>query len=175
MPDPVVSDQNADALFRQHHQWLQRWLQRKVRSQMDAEDLAQDVFVRLIGSPDVGRLDEPRAFLTTLAKRVLCNFWRRQALEQAYLDALAQQPEMCEPSAEALAVIRQAIGHLDTMFAALPIPVRHAFLLSRLEGLTHHEIAGQMALSVATVERYIKQAFLHCYLAQQSTLKESAA
>ena len=35
---------------------------------------------------------EPRAFLTTVAKRVLFNYYRRQDLERAYLDALAQMP-----------------------------------------------------------------------------------
>jgi len=163
---------HADALYRQHHQWLQRWLLRKVRSHADADDLAQDVFVRTINSPKLEQIEEPRAFLTTLAKCVLCNFWRRQELEQAYLQALKELPETFFPSAEELALINETILQLDKLLSDLPLKVRHAFLLNRLEGMTHVEIANNMSLSLATIERYIKQALLHCY---QAALKEKFA
>lgn len=161
----TATEQTTDNLYRQHHQWLQRWLLRKVPCSADADDLTQDVFIRTINSTDVGTISEPRAFLTVLAKRVLANFWRRHELEQAYLDALSEMPESWAPSAEELASIKQAIFQIDAFLSELPVKVKHAFLLSKLEGLTHLEIAGEMGISVATVERYIKQAFMHCYMA----------
>lgn len=164
----AASEQTTDNLYRQHRQWLQRWLLRKVPSSADADDLTQDVFIRTIDSSEVGEIDEPRAFLTVLAKRVLANFWRRHELEQAYLDALAEMPDAWAPSAEELASIKQTIFQLDTFLSALPVKVKHAFLLSRLEGLTHIEIAAEMGVSVASVERYIKQAFMHCYVAHEA-------
>lgn len=139
-----------------------------MRSHADADDLAQDVFVRTINSPELGQIAEPRAFLTTLAKCVLCNFWRRQELEQAYLQALQELPETLLPSAEELALINETIAQIDALLNGLSLKVRHAFLLNRLEGMTHVEIAASMSLSVATIERYIKQALLHCYQAANS-------
>jgi len=48
----------------------------------------------------------------------------------------------------------------------LPIRVRHAFLLNRLEGLTHQQIAAQLNTSAASVERWIKRALTQCYIVQ---------
>jgi len=54
------------------------------------------------------------------------------------------------------------------LLAGLPDPVRKAFLLNRLDAMTHRAIAEQLGISVATVERYIKRAFIHCCFKQQA-------
>lgn len=152
------------ALYRDHHGWLSHWLRNKLGCTQQAADLAQNTFMRVLQSRQLMQLQEPRAFLTVLAKRELYTFWRRRDLEQAYLDALAQQPQANQPSPEDMLLIREAIAALDQLLNGLPPKVRQAFLLSRLDGLTHVQIADTMAKSVATIERYMKQALLHCYL-----------
>lgn len=155
--------QVAHTLYAEHHPWLQGWLRRRLGCQHQAADLAQDTFVRLLRGREAPQpIEEPRAFLTTLAQRVLFNFWRRRDLEQAYLDALSQQPQAVALSAEDYAMVREAVEALDRLLDGLPPKVREAFLLNRLEGLTHVEIARRLRLSVATIERYMKQAVLHC-------------
>lgn len=167
MSDPAPSrDQNADALYREHHRWLQAWLYRKVGCPHQAADLTQDTFVRVIRTRELGRIDEPRAFLTTLARRVLFTFWRRRDLEQAWLAALAQQPEACAPSAEDYALVREAIEILDTLLAGLPPRARAVLLMNRLEDMTHAEIAHALGISIPTVERDFKRALTHCLLAR---------
>lgn len=151
------------ALYSDHHRWLHGWLSRKLDCRADAADLAHDTFLRAFTSRQLGHIHEPRAFLATLARRVLSNFWRRRELERAYLEALASLPPECMPSAEDQALVQEAVIALDRLLDGLPRKVRQAFLLSRLEGLTHVEIAGVLKLSVATIERYLKQAFAHCW------------
>ena len=99
-----------------------------------------------------------------MAKRVLFSFWRRSELERAYLDALAALPQALAPSEEELALLREAVESVDRMLDGLPGKVRHAFLLNRLEGLTHPQIASQLGVSLSTVERWIKRAVTQCYL-----------
>ena len=43
---------------------------------------------------------EPKAFLTTVAKRVLIDHWRREQIEQAYQELLLQMPEVHAPDPE---------------------------------------------------------------------------
>ncbi|MCY1278538.1 putative RNA polymerase sigma factor FecI [compost metagenome] len=162
--DPSLRE-HQHLLYADHHGWLYAWLCRRLRSQADAADLAHDTFLRAFASPQLGQLEEPRAFLCTLAKRILCTFWRRQELERAYLDALAALPEAWGPSEEELALLREALEAVDRLLDGLPGKVRHAFLLNRLEGLTHVEIAARLGVSVATIERWMKRALTHCFLA----------
>ena len=81
-------------LYVDHHAWLQSWLLRRLGNTHQAADLTQDTFVRVIAAQQVHAIREPKAYLTTLAQRVLYHFWRRRELEQAWLDALATLPEV---------------------------------------------------------------------------------
>ncbi|MDZ7866280.1 sigma-70 family RNA polymerase sigma factor [Acidovorax sp.] len=152
----------AGRWYTSHHAWLVAWLQRKMGCPHGAADLAQDTFVRVLAAREIEQVAEPRAFLTTLAKRVLFSHWRRRELEQAYLQALAESPQATAPSPEELAVLHEALQAIDQRLNGLPAKVKQAFLLHRLDGLTHVQIAREMGISVASVERYMKQAYLHC-------------
>lgn len=161
--DPSAEDPVA-VLFTAHDTWLRRWLDRRLGCTHQAADLAQDTFVLALMAPESHGLREPRAFLTVLAKRVLYNFWRRRDIERAYLDALASLPAVEVPSQESCQQVREAIVALDRVLGELPGPVRSAFLMNRVEGRTQPEIARSLGMSLATVERHIRQAYLHCLL-----------
>jgi RNA polymerase sigma factor (sigma-70 family) len=149
-------------LYSNHHGWLQGWLCKKLGNAFDAADLAQDTFTRILSSRDISAIKEPRAYLTTVAKGLVINWYQRQALERAYLDALALLPEPQAPSAEQRYIILESLHQIDAMLDALPSKVRRVFLLSQIEGLKYEEIAVQIDASLITVKRYMKQAFLHC-------------
>lgn len=153
-----------DQVYRKHHGWLHGWLWRRLGTSHDAEDLAQDAFVRLMGTDNVAGLREPRAFLTTLASGLVANHWRRKSVERAYLEALASQSQAVEPSAEQRALIVETLCELDAMLGLLPVKVRDAFLLSQLDELTHREIAARLGVSDRMVRKYLAQAMLRCAL-----------
>lgn len=140
-------------LYSDHHRWLRAWLYRRLNCPDDAADLAQDTFVRAMGSSALPALEEPRAFLATVARRLLSNLFRRRALEQAYLEALGRLPECCMPSVEDVLLVREALAQIDRLLDGLPTRARHAFILHRLEGMSQPMIATQLGVSLATVER----------------------
>lgn len=149
-------------LYSDHHRWLRAWLYRRLNCPDDAADLARDTFVRAMGSSALPALEEPRAFLATVARRLLSNLFRRRALEQAYLEALGRLPECCMPSVEDVLLVREALAQIDRLLDGLPTRARHAFILHRLEGMSQPMIATQLGVSLATVERDLRRAFLHC-------------
>ncbi|GGC12884.1 ECF sigma factor FemI [Oxalicibacterium flavum] len=162
---PVADHPHHDqliALYSDHHGWLLGWLRRKIGNTFDAADLAQDTFARIMVSRELGTVQEPRAYLTTIAKGLVVNWYQRQALERSYLDALAAMPEEQAPSAEQRCLILETLHEIDRMLDALPAKVRQAFLLSQLEGMKYEDIARQLDVSLISVKRYMKQAFLHC-------------
>lgn len=150
------------ALYANHHSWLNHWLRKKMGNQSDAADLAQDTFLRVLLSEEADKLEEPRAFLTTVASGLLSNFYRRKKLEQAYLDALLHLPEAEAPSPEAKAIMLETLVEIDGLLDGLPYKVRKAFLLSQLDGVSQLEIAVELGVSISTVKRYIVQAVEQC-------------
>ena len=140
-------------------------MRRKLGCPDSAADLAQDTFVRLLSARETPRIEEPRAFLTTVAKRVLFNHYRRQDLERAYYQALAQLPEALAPSEEERAIILQTREALDQLLDDLPLAVKRAFLLAQVDGLSYPQIAVELGISVATVKRHLTKAAMRCYFA----------
>lgn len=153
--------------YRDHHSWLYGWLCRKMHNNSDAADLAQDTFVRVLTAANTTAVREPRALLLTIARRALIDLWRRREIEQAWLDYQESLPEALAPSAEELSTLLEALEQVSKLLSGLPAEVRRAFLLNRLDGKTHRAIAEEMHISIATVERYIKRAFIHCCLQQE--------
>ncbi|WP_288479817.1 sigma-70 family RNA polymerase sigma factor [uncultured Pseudomonas sp.] len=163
----LASTRHLHRLYLDHSGWLQAWLRRRLGSEWDAADLSQEAFLRLLRHPEVlGELQEPRAYLVTIGKRLLINFQRRKSLEQAYLDALMALPEACVPSPEQRWLLLETLQALDELLDGLPAAVRRAFLLSQLEDLTYLEIAERLHVSERTIKRYMAQAYEHCLLAE---------
>ncbi|WP_028603112.1 sigma-70 family RNA polymerase sigma factor [Ottowia thiooxydans] len=165
----LSTEQQIDVLYCQHHGWLHSWLRRKLGDAHQAADLMHDTFVRILEACRTEELAlnsvrEPRAYLTTVAGRVLANHFRRASLEKAWLAALALYPESFAISPEERLSILQTLHQIDAMLDALPSKVRTAFLLAQLEGLTYAEIALHMGIAERTVKRYMAQAFEECLM-----------
>lgn len=155
----------VQALYLQHHAWLVARLRRKMGCAWDAADLAQNTFVRVLTArgPAVEQLQEPRAYLTTIAQRLLANHLRRRQIERAYLDALALLPEPVAAPPEARLMVLETLVAIDQMLDGLPVVVRKAFLLWRLEDMTQQEIASQLGISRSSARRHLATAAAHCY------------
>ena len=153
-----------ESLYGDHHGWLKSWLTRKLQSTFDADDIAQDTFLRVMGNDALSTIRDPRSFLCTIAKRVMVDLFRRNALEKAWLDMLALMPEALAPSAEERESQLELLQLIDNMLDGLSGKMREAFLLSQLEGLTYSEIAQKLGVSVSSVKKYVAKAVEHCLL-----------
>ncbi|MCQ4313950.1 sigma-70 family RNA polymerase sigma factor [Pseudomonas stutzeri] len=159
----LVRQQLVHRLYVDHQGWLNGWLRRQLGCSQRAADLAQDTFVRvLMKDQGLETIREPRAYLHTIARGLLINHWRRRQIEQAYLDAIALQPEAVMPSPESQALVIETLLQVDAMLARLPQKVRRAFLLSQLHGMTYAAIAVELQVSERMIKKYMAQAMLHC-------------
>ncbi|MDV7212057.1 sigma-70 family RNA polymerase sigma factor [Azotobacter beijerinckii] len=152
-------------LFGEHHGWLLGRLRARLGCAHDAADIASETFTQVVALEDPGAIREPRALLTTIAKRLIYASWRRRDLERAYLEALAQQPEAVQPSAEETVLALEALTAIDQLLDGLSPKARAAFLYSQLEGLTYAEIASRLGVSVTRVHQYVVKGLTTCYLA----------
>lgn len=150
-------------LYSGHHGWLRSWLQKRLQCSETAADLAQDTFVRILLKEQPPEVEQPRAYLSTIARGLMMNHWRRQALENAYLELLAAQPEPVSPSAEDRELVVETLLQLSTVLDELSYRDRQIFLLARLDGLKYREIADQIQVSINVVQKAMTRAMLRCY------------
>ncbi|SCU93588.1 conserved hypothetical protein [Cupriavidus necator] len=132
--EPSLNDE-VRTLYLDHHGWLKAWLRQRLGNAGHAADLAHDTFVRLLSREAPIAAREPRAFLATVARGLVANFYRRQDIEIAYQQALAALPEAEAPDPETRALLLEALTEIDRRLNALPAAVRRAFLRFQLDGM----------------------------------------
>ena len=128
-----------------------------LKSDEDAEDVAQEVFVKLWNMPELWEdADTWRGYIFPMTRNMIFNILKHKAVEQKYLNE-------CEDynvssfvddihnelyAKEIRLLVRLTISKMSQQR-------RKVFLMSRQEGLGNQEIADKMNLSVRTVERHI--------------------
>lgn len=163
-PAPALPlEQQLDGLYRDHHGWLNGWLRKRLGDREQAADIAQDTFLRLLVSRRLPSAGDGRSYLVQLARHLVIDQWRRQRIEQAYLDSIAHLAEPQTPSLETRAMILETLQQIDCMLDNMPPRVRSAFLLSRFEGLGYAEIAERLGVTVSAVQKYMLRAIQACY------------
>lgn len=165
----VNSSSGMDQLYRSHQQWLNQWLCKKIGNSQQAEDLVQDTFVKVLQTRDtLLGMNQPRAYLTTIARNLMIDYTRRRRIEQAYIDELEQMVYLVEaiPSPEHQIMLIEAIDQICKVLSHVSEKAQKAFLLHYFEGCTHKEIALQLNVSVKMIQKYLIQCLVQCYRIQ---------
>lgn len=151
------------AVYRSVHAELTRFFGKRLESQADAADLAQDTFAQWLGWRERDGVEQPRALLFHIARNLLRDHWRRQRRHGRCepLESLAEAPEPQAGPLERLDQQRR-LQHLGRALEGLPPRRREALILHRFEGLSQSEVAVRMGVSLSMVEKHIAAALLHC-------------
>lgn len=160
------ASQILEALYSDHHSWLRR----KLHCPHQAADMAQDTFFRLFSFMGLQDIQEPRALLVTTASRLMIDAARRRQIERKYLETYGDYHGelLIAPSAEELAAVSETLAAIARMLEGLPHKCRQAFLMNRLDGMGHGDIADALAVSKSSVKKYIATAMLHCHRIAQN-------
>ena len=112
----ISSSAAVDTLFRQHNAWLNGWLRGQSRS-VSAEDVASEVFLRLLRLHNVNELYEPRAMMATIARRVIYETRKRAASWKSCEAELMALPESLSASPEEHAMVMDVLRAIDDMLS----------------------------------------------------------
>jgi RNA polymerase sigma-70 factor (ECF subfamily) len=145
---------------------LVRFFAARLRSMTAAEDLVQDLYVRVASLDGAEPVENPSAYLYRLASNLMLDRLRSDsragARDRAWLQTqrleVAGEAVADEPSAEQNVAGRQRLAQLAHAIAELPPKTRRAFQLHKLEGMTQEETARVLGVSRKTVEKQISSA-----------------
>ena len=156
-PEPAWQPPAWDEIVSQHSARVYRLAYRLTGNPHDAEDLTQEVFVRVFRSLSTYT---PGTFEGWL-HRITTNLFLDQARRKAKIrfDALADDADSRIPS-RTVAPDTQVLNDLfdedvESALAALPPDFRAAVVLCDLEGLSYEEIAATLGIKIGTVRSRI--------------------
>lgn len=154
------------SLYAEKRANLVRFFAARLNSRAEAEDLVQDIYLRLTAMDADRAVDNPSALLHRIGSNLMLDRLRSQKRSgardhdwrEANTTVLAGQEVADEPTADQVVEARQRLRALVEAVDDLPEKTRHAFQLHKLEGLSHAETARRMGISTSTVEKHISSA-----------------
>ena len=158
-PSETARESFLRRLSERYRQPLTAYFQRRVHSRIEAEDLTQEVFLHLVRRMDVEAIENPEAFVFRSAVNLLRDRSRRGKTLRSHLAELTHHhAEVEELSPERVFDSQQSLTLVLSVLEELDERSRDAFILHRLEGMKHAEIAEFMGVSISSVEKYIIKA-----------------
>lgn len=158
----VEHAQDFESFFQVHRPALIAFLRRRTANEADAEEIAQESYLRLLGY-GYGDSRPPavwRALLYRIASNLAVSHFRmranRQMDRQEDLDGLQLASE--SPSLERMVTAQQELMLVRKALAALPPKCRKVFMLSRTHHKSYPEIAQLCGISVKMVEKHMSHA-----------------
>jgi len=151
--------QAFDILYHRYSQIIYANILKFLKDETTAEDLLQDVFLRIWENRS--KIDPEQsfaAFLFTCSRNITFNFKRRLKLEMESEIHLAYGVVESENTIDKVLDSKEALVLVEELLSRLPKQRQKIFRLSKLEGKSYQEIAEEMGISIATVRDHIVKA-----------------
>lgn len=155
--------------FLEKRESLILFLAARTRSMAMAEDLVQELYLKIAAMEAGAEVRSPASLLYRMASNLLVDqvrsAQRTRRRETQWRDdtraTVAGEDVVEEPSADQMLIGRERARQLADAVAALPPQMGRAFRLNKLEGLTQSQTADAMGISRKMVEQHIHVAVKH--------------
>lgn len=165
-------DSKIATSFISHQTFLKKFVTRFFSNKEDVEDVVQETFLRAYVAEQKAEISQPKSFLFTTAKNVALTKLNKKSKQITdFLDDYNDRREFqTDASPESMVDARQQFSAYCVAVQSLDGRCREAFLLKKVHGMTHKEIAKQMSMSLSSIEKYLHKAILSvdCSLSEQN-------
>ncbi|HLF28370.1 MAG TPA: RNA polymerase sigma factor SigZ [Anaerolineae bacterium] len=143
----------TEDIWNEFSQRLRGFIANRITDPADAEDILQDVFVKLHTRIDTLRNeDRLTPWLYQIARNTIIDFYRAQPRAVPMPETLAIEDEPAESDAAS-----RIASSLTSMLECLPDKYRQALVLSEFEGQTQQQVAEQLGLSLSGAKSRVQR------------------
>lgn len=154
-----------ERLFSEQRGALQAFFRRRPSSRLDATDLAQEVYLRMLRIADTGAIHDLEAYLFGVASNVAKEHATQESRHGTTVDiddATVQEQIAEVPALDGQIDAEQRVVRLREVLRQLPPKCRATVVLQYRHGLSYKEIAERLGISTHMVKKYVGQALGHC-------------
>jgi RNA polymerase sigma-70 factor (ECF subfamily) len=151
------------AAYHSRREALLRFLTARMRSAEEAEDLLQELYLRLNRVTESADIRDPGAYIFRAAMNLARDFRRERSRTrtreghwvESQRSVMGEQAIDDAPSPERAYDAKQRLGVIRAVVDELSPQCRRVFLLHKFEGFSHQEVADRMGISRSTVEKHM--------------------
>ena len=163
---PAGDKQGVNILnaFQLHQLSLKRFIGRYLNNAQDIEDVTQEAFLRAYKAERSTEVRQPKSFLFRIAKNVAISQLRTKSrrITDYIEDQASDDVLMSEWSTEDEVMAEEKLGIHCEAVAALPPKCRRVYLLRKVYGMSHKQIAEKLQISTSTVEKHLLKGVEAC-------------
>ena len=150
-----TSDNIITRSYEEYHQVILNYITYRIAHRYEAEDLTQDVFVRLMDYKQMLRPDTVKYFLFTIARNLVTDYIRRYYKKQE-IDSYLYDFTVTSSNDTEEKILADDLASIERrQLTIFPEQRRVVYILSRYEDKTSTEIAEELHLSRRTVENHL--------------------
>lgn len=156
--------------YKEFRQSLYIYICKAVENDSEAEDIVQDVFLKLIEYNDMLRHDTVKYFIFTIAKNLILDYRRKRWVVNNYNSYYSYSyNESTVDDTSSNTVVEDILRLERILVSELPRQRRKVYELVRYEDKTVSDISSEMNLSIRTVEnhlllgrKYVRECLMKC-------------
>lgn len=162
--DPLHRAQDLTLrVYQQHRKQLFAFLRRRLRHPHDTEDVQQEVYMRLLRVPDPELVENPQGLMFSIAAHAAYEFIARAKQAVVTIDSEAAQARDEHPApehvvADPLTEQLLAKERLERVLSRMQPIWRRTFLLHRIQGYSHAQVAEKLGITTFMVREYMHRA-----------------
>lgn len=150
------------AAYFERRQELLRFFRARLRSAAAAEDLVQDIYLRIQSVGPSSTVRDPTSYLYRLGSNLMLDRLRSQrrsaARDHQWREAqgikLGLEQVANEPQPDDVVASRQLLQQVVAVLEELPPQTRRVFRMHKFDGLSHAEVAAAVGISRSAVEKH---------------------
>lgn len=156
---PQGDGSGFEDFFETYKERIFRTALKMLKSETDAEEIVQDVFLSIWQSRSkLDEINDPEAYLFTITYNAIYTRLKKIAQNRQLLHSVVQTIALKQNNTEETIAAHENERLIQEALRSLPAQQRTVYELNKLAGLSYHEIAERLQLSQNTVRNHLSAA-----------------
>lgn len=150
-----TSTKLIEKYYQKNYSVVVRYIEKRIPHGYEAEDLAQDVFVRLLTYQSMLCEETIHSFVFTIVRNLVTDVLRTFYRHQAYVSYIYDTIDVKESNTSETVLYNDLLEHVKMQLSTFPVQRRKVYTLSLFADKSVSEISTALSISYKTVENHL--------------------